>query len=170
MNTYFQQSSVLVQSQEFVNDLKATVRFIFTVIKLLFLLIVGLVTFVKGFYCRQPHQITGLMETNHEYTDLVANEILIPVTDNVEALNVEVDNNKSTLGDSNIISYEGRNSNNLEQNNVEQDQTDRKKQLKSMKATELRKLCADFSINYQNKQQAVTAILEFESPDDGIPF
>ena len=39
-----------------------------------------------------------------------------------------------------------------------------------MKATELRQLCGSYSIEYKNKEQAASVILEVEFPNVVIPF
>jgi hypothetical protein len=101
---------------------------------------------VKGFYYRQQNQTVELkeadqIETNNNSSDLVVNEVLIPIEENIGDVNAEVLN--KSIDKKQIIS--------------------REKELELMKAAEVKKLCTNYSINYQNKQKAITAILEFES-------
>ena len=60
--------------------------------------------------------------------------------------------------------------NQLESNKSDSDKSARHKELKQMKATELRQLCGSYSIEYKNKEQAATVILEVEFPNVVIPF
>jgi hypothetical protein len=135
-----------------------------------------------------PNQITELMETNDESTDEDINEgvinekaldeVINESTDEgviTEASNVETDKgiNVEALDEStddvDLTEEDINNQSNdvdltVEDINVEtdNDKSIRQKQLKQMKATELRKLCADYSLQYQNKQQAIGAIFQFE--------
>ena len=161
MNTYFEEALIVVQSEQFANEFKSTVKFILRLVNLLFLVIAGLVILVRGFFCRQPK---GLMETNHESTD----EGVITEASNVETDNTNsiLENQTKVISTNNYVDLTVEDINNQSDN----DKSIRQKQLKQMKAAQLRKLCTDYSINYQNKQQAFTAILEFESPNVALPF
>jgi uncharacterized protein YbcC (UPF0753/DUF2309 family) len=101
------------------------------------------------------------METNHESTDEgVINEEALD-----EGINVETDNTNSILeNQTEVISTENDVDLTVEDinNQSNNDKSIRQKELKQMKATELRKLCADYSLQYQNKQQAIGAIFQFE--------
>jgi hypothetical protein len=158
MNTFFEEVLTVVQSEQFANEFKSTIKFILRLVNLLFLVIAGLFTLVKEFLCRQPK---GLMETNHESTDEgVINEEALD-----EGINVETDNTNSILeNQTEVISTENDVDLTVEDinNQSNNDKSIRQKELKQMKATELRKLCADYSLQYQNKQQAIGAIFQFE--------
>ena len=160
MNTYFEEALTVVQSEQFANEFKSTIKFILRLVNLLFLVIAGLFTLVKEFLCRQPNQITGLMETNDESTDKDINDGVI-----TEASNVETDNTNSILeNQTEVISTENDVDLTVEDinNQSDNDKSIRQKELKQMKAAQLRKLCTDYSINYQNKQQAIRTIFQFE--------
>jgi cytoskeletal protein RodZ len=168
MNTYFEEALTVVQSEQFANEFKSTIKFILRLVNLLFLVIAGLFTLVKEFLCRQlslkeetlPNQITGLMETNDESTDKDINDGVI-----TEASNVETDNTNSILeNQTEVISTENDVDLTVEDinNQSDNDKSIRQKELKQMKAAQLRKLCTDYSLQYQNKQQAIVAIFQFE--------
>lgn len=177
MNTFFEEALIVVQSEQFANEFKSTIKFILRLVNLLFLVIAGLFTLVKEFLCRQlgvydckeelslkeetlPNQITGLMETNDESTDKDINDGVI-----TEASNVETDNTNSILeNQTEVISTENDVDLTVEDinNQSDNDKSIRQKELKQMKAAQLRKLCTDYSLQYQNKQQAIGTIFQFE--------
>jgi hypothetical protein len=188
MNTYFEEALTVVQSEQFANEFKSTIKFILRLVNLLFLVIASLFTLVKEFFCRQlgvvdckeklslkeeklslkeetlPNQITGLMETNDESTDKDINDGVI-----TEASNVDTDNTNSILeNQTEVISTE----NDVDltvggiNNQSEKNKSARHKELKQMKATELKQLCGAYSIEYKNKPTSIEALLEYEYSDE----
>jgi hypothetical protein len=157
--TYFNQALIEVQSQEFADDFKATVRFIFRLIKLLFLLLTAIFTLCKFIYFHLSRQgminqegelyfkektLLTLLESDRTVNDSIpdSNPYLTKVEDNLQQ-----EQSEGTL---------------LASTDKVDNTVDRQKKLKQMKAAQLRKLCTDYSLQYQNKQQAIGAIFQFE--------
>ena len=255
MNTYFEEALTVVQSEQFANEFKSTIKFILRIVNLLLLVIAGLFTLVKVFVCRQlgsKEQLSvyndgsndgvikessnveftnessndgnnvefTIRDRNVEFTneevinegsndwlnDWLINEEVInkvaidkstdiltlenqteemsteAITEEVitEAFNVETDNTYSILKNQteevsteNNVDLEDLSSQSAEVINNDKSESDksaRHKELKQMKATELRQLCGSYSIEYKNKEQAATVILEVEFPNVVIPF
>ena len=271
MNTYFEEALTVVQSEQFANEFKSTIKFILRIVNLLLLVIAGLFTLVKVFVCRQlgsKEQLSvyndgsndgvikessnveftnessndgsnvefTIRDRNVEFTneevinegsndwlndwlineevidkviineevidesthiltlenqteemsteEVIANEIINEeaITEEVitEAFNVETDNTYSILKNQteevsteNNVYFEDLSSQSAEVINNDKSESDksaRHKELKQMKATELRQLCGSYSIEYKNKEQAATVILEVEFPNVVIPF
>ncbi|MFM2063936.1 MAG: hypothetical protein RLZZ507_3607 [Cyanobacteriota bacterium] len=146
MNTYFQEALMVVQSEQFSNEFKSTVKFILRLVNLLFLVIAGLFILVRGFFCRQPKhkQLTEVTENSNESTNEDSND--------VETLE------EQDISDSSL------------ENQTEVDKSGRHKELKLMKAAQLRQLCGAYSIDYKNKLTAIESILSHEYCDVEIPF
>jgi hypothetical protein len=167
MNTYFQQSLTEVQSQEFASDFKATVRFIFRLIKLLFLLLTAIFNLGRKVYCKVSKQNTEVTLAGLPLTESLTN---LPIDQPLADLPVGELIAESSLTESTL------DSNPTVEDNLQQEQSEgtlvvttnktdsvnRQKELKQMKAAQLRKLCADYSLQYQNKQQAIRTIFQFE--------
>ncbi len=168
MNTYFQQSLTEVQSQEFASDFKATVRFIFRLIKLLFLLLTAIFNLGRKVYCKVSKQNTEVTLAGLPLTESLTN---LPIDQPLADLPVGELIAESSLTESTL------DSNPTVEDNLQQEQSEgtllastdevdntvyRQKQLKQMKAAQLRKLCTDYSLQYQNKQQAIRTIFQFE--------
>ena len=168
MNTYFKQSLVQVQSEEFIADFKVTIRFIIKIIKVIFLLLTGVFLLVKSFYLKSGRQdivaeTTVCNNLDNSLTlvegDRTTSEDIILVDDTLDnlvnegAVYLPVEEDREiTVTESAIV----------ELTNSESAEVSRQSQLKSMKAAELRQLCAGYSISYKNKSQAVVAILDKE--------
>jgi cytoskeletal protein RodZ len=151
MNTYFQEALMVVQSEQFSNEFKSTLKFIIRLVNLLFLVIAGLFILVRGFFCRQPKpkQLTEVIEDSNESTNEDSNDV---------GTLEEQPTSDSTL------------ENQAEVNSTEVDKSVRHKELKLMKASQLRQLCGAYSIGYKNKLTAIESILDHEYSYDGIPF
>lgn len=266
MNTYFEEALTVVQSEQFANEFKSTIKFILRIVNLLLLVIAGLFTLVKVFVCRQlgsKEQLSvyndgsndgvikessnveftnessndgsnvefTIRDRNVEFTNeevinegsndwlndwLINEEVIDKVIINkevidesthiltlenqteemsteevianeiineeaiTEAFNVETDNTYSILKNQteevsteNNVDLEDLSSQSAEVINNDKSESDksaRHKELKQMKATELRQLCGSYSIEYKNKEQAASVILEVEFPNVVIPF
>lgn len=145
---YFNQALIEVQSQEFADDFKVTVRFISRLIKLLFLLLTAIFTLCKFIYLKISRQRV-------KEADFCFKQSLLT--------SVESDR---TVNDSTSDSTTEDNLQEQQTDSVDRQKKlaicDYKKQLKLMKAAQLRKLCTDYFISYKNKQQAIQALLQFQ--------
>ncbi|KZL49349.1 hypothetical protein A2T98_13095 [Nodularia spumigena CENA596] len=104
MNTYFKQSLVQVQSEEFISDFKVTLRFIIKVIKVIFLLLTGVFVLAKSFYLKLGRQnvvaeVTVYNNLDNSLIEVAINsplEVIEEIT-NSEAAVVELTNTESAV-------------------------------------------------------------------------
>ncbi|MDB9376126.1 hypothetical protein [Nodularia sphaerocarpa] len=179
MNTYFKQSLVQVQSEEFIADFKVTVRFIIKVIKLLFLLLTGVFVLAKSFYFKVSRQdvvaeVTVCNNLDNSLTlvegDRTKLEGIISVDDTLDNSLIEVAVNPPLESKEEITNGEFATDKLTNEeaavvefaNEEAAVQVSRQSQLKSMKAAELRELCVGYGISYKNKSQAIVSILDKE--------
>jgi hypothetical protein len=157
--TYFNQALTEVQSTEFTEDMKATVRFIFRLIKLLFLLLTAIFTLCKFIYLHFSRQ--GMI--NQEGDLYFKQETLLTSIESDRTVNdsIPVSNPYLTKVEDNLQQEQSEGTL-LASTDKVNNTVDRQKKLKLMKAAQLRKLCTDYFISYKNKQQAIEAILQFE--------
>ena len=153
MNTYFQQSLTEVQSEQFIADFKATVRFIFRLIKLLFLLLTAIFSLGKLFYCKLSRQ-----KVINQESGLYFKEETLPTS--LESDRTVNDSISDSTTEDNLQQEQSEGTLMVTKNKT--DSVNRQKELNLMKAAQLRKLCTDYSLQYQNKQQAIGAIFKFE--------
>lgn len=151
--TYFNQALIEVQSQEFADDFKAIVRFIFRLIKLLFLLLAAIFNLCKIIYLHFSRQ--GMI--NQEGDLYFKQETLLTSIESDRTVN---DSTSDSTTEDNLQKQQTEVTLLVTTNKT--DSVDRQKKLKQMKAAQLRKLCTDYSLQYQNKQQAIGAIFQFE--------
>jgi hypothetical protein len=157
--TYFNQALIEVQSQEFADDFKATVRFIFRLIKLLFLLLAAIFNLCKFIYFYFSKQ--GVI--NQEGDLYFKQETLLTSLESDRTVNDSIPDSNPYLtkvGDN--LQQEQSEGTLLASTDKVDNTVDRQKKLKQMKAAQLRKLCTDYFISYKNKRQAIDAILQFE--------
>ncbi|MDB9374058.1 hypothetical protein [Nodularia sphaerocarpa] len=164
MNTYFKQSLVQVQSEEFIADFKVTVRFIIKVIKLLFLLLTGVFVLAKSFYLKLGRQnvVAEVTACNNLDNSLTLVEGDRTKLEGIISVDDTLDNSLIEGAVVSLVEVDREITNNESTNDKSAVQVSRQSQLKSMKAAELRELCVGYGISYKNKSQAIASILEKE--------